>query len=113
MSTVDIHGTNIHFGLGIKPGTKLLGLNGKSKAALRNSLSEIKYLIIDELSMVLSDLWRDIDSLLEEVFLMNPEKEFAGLSIMTAGDFLQHPQVRAKLVFSQFSDKDSMKHLLV
>lgn len=35
-----------------------------------------------------------------------------GLSIVTAGDFLQLPPVRAKLAFSQFYDKDSMKHLL-
>ena len=32
--------------------TNLLGLNEKSKAALRNRLSEVKLLIIDELSMV-------------------------------------------------------------
>ena len=31
---------------------------------------------------------------------------------MTAGDFLQLPPVRTKLAFSQFHDKDSMKHLL-
>ena len=35
-----------------------------------------------------------------------------GLSIVTAGDFLQLSPVRAKLAFSQFYDKDSMKHLL-
>ena len=35
-----------------------------------------------------------------------------GLSIVTAGDFLQLFPVRAKLAFSQFYDKDSMKHLL-
>ena len=56
MPTVDIGGTTIYFGFGIKPGTELLGLNDKSKAALKNSLSEVKCLIIDELSMVLSDL---------------------------------------------------------
>ena len=35
-SAVNIGGTTIHFALGIKPGTNLLGLNDKSKAALRN-----------------------------------------------------------------------------
>ena len=56
ISAVNIGGTTIHSGLAIKPGTKLLGLNDKSKAALRNRLSEVKLLIIDELSMVSSDL---------------------------------------------------------
>ena len=38
ISAVNIGGTTIHSGLGIKPGIKLLGLNDKSKAALRNKL---------------------------------------------------------------------------
>ena len=45
ISTVNIGGTTIH---------------DKSKAALRNKLSEVKFLIIDELSMVSSDLWVDV-----------------------------------------------------
>ena len=53
---VNIGGTTIHSGFAIKPGTKLLGLNEKSKAALRNRLSEVKLLIIDELSTISSDL---------------------------------------------------------
>ena len=53
ISTVNIGGTTIHFGLGNKPGTKLIpSLNDKFKAALRNRLSEVNFLIIDKLSMV-------------------------------------------------------------
>ena len=52
ISLVNIGGTTIHSGLGINPGTKLLGLNDKSRAALRNRLSELKLLTIDELSMI-------------------------------------------------------------
>ena len=37
-SAVNIGGTTIHAGFGIKPGAKLLGLKWKSKAALRNRL---------------------------------------------------------------------------
>ena len=36
---------------------------------------------------------------------------FTGLSVMAVSDLLQLPPVRGKLIFSQFSDKDSMKHL--
>ena len=89
ISAVNIGGTTIHSGLGIKPGIKLLGLNDKFKAAL----SEVKFLIIDELSMVSSNLWIDINSRLEEIFVIIPEKAFAGLSVMTVGDFLQLPPV--------------------
>ena len=41
-----------------------------------------------------------------------PEKEFADLSVMAVTDLLQLPPVREKPIFSPFSDKDSMKHLL-
>ena len=62
--------------------------------------------------MVSSDLWTDIDSRLGETFMMISENAFAGLSVMTIANLLQLVPVRAKLIFSQFSDKDSMKHLL-
>ena len=62
ISVVNIGGPTIHSGLRIKPRTKLLDLNDKSKAALRNRLSEKKFLIIDELSVESSDLWTDIES---------------------------------------------------
>ena len=39
----------------MKPGTKLLGLNDKFRATLRNGLSEAKFLIIDKHSTVSSN----------------------------------------------------------
>ena len=62
--------------------------------------------------MVSSDLWINIDSRLEEIFMMIPEKAFADLSVMSVANLLELPPVRGKLIFSRFSDKDSMKHLL-
>ena len=47
---------------------KLLDLNDKSKASLRNRLSEVKFLIISEFSMVSSDLWRHAASKLGEIY---------------------------------------------
>ena len=44
--------------------------------------------------------------------MMIPEKEFAGPSVVTVAELLQLPPVREKLIFSRFSDKDSMNHLL-
>ena len=40
--------------------------------------------------MVSSDLWTDIDSTLEEIFLIIPEKAFASLSVMAVADLLQY-----------------------
>ena len=106
---VNIGGTPIHSCYGLKPVTTLLGLNYKSKAALRNRLSEVLLLIIDEFSMVWSDLWADIDSRMEETFMMIPEIAFVGIPVMTVADFLEVPPVRGKLIFFKFFDKDSMK----
>ena len=40
------------------------------------------------------------------------EKVFAGLSVMTAADFLERNLcVRGKFIFSRFLDKDSVKQL--
>ena len=44
--------------------------------------------------------------------MMIPEKAFAGLAVMAVAALLQLPLVRGKPMFSQFSDKDSIKHLL-
>ena len=43
---------------------------------------------------------------------MITENAFPSLSFVTVADLLQLLPVRGKLLFSQFSDKDSMKHLL-
>ena len=44
--------------------------------------------------------------------MMISRKEFTGFSFMTVADLLQLPPVRGKVIFSQFSDKDNMKHFL-
>ena len=72
MSAANIGGTTIHSGLGTKPGIKPLVLNDISKAALRNRLSEVKFLIIDELSKVSSDLWTEFDSRLGKILMIIP-----------------------------------------
>ena len=62
--------------------------------------------------MVSSHLWTDIDSRLGRIFMMIPEKAFTGLSVMIVADLLKLPPVGGELIFSQFPDKNSMKHLL-
>ena len=61
--------------------------------------------------MISSDLWTNIDSRLGEIFMMILEKSFSGLSVMIVVDLLQLPVI-GKHIFSQFSAKNDMKHLL-
>ena len=62
--------------------------------------------------MTSSDSLLDIDSTLGETFMMIAEKAFASLFVMTLADLLQLSPVKEKLIFSQFSDEDSVKQLL-
>ena len=98
-----IGGTTLHPGFETNHETKLLGFNEKSNVVSR--LSEVKFFIIDELAIVSSDLWTDIDSRLGEIFMI------PGLSVMTVADLLQQPTVRGKFIFLGFS-KDSKKYLI-
>ena len=84
LSTVNIGGTTIYSGLGIKPGVKLLGLRGKIKASSRNKLSEVKMVITDELSMVSRDLFFQINARLLEIFMCSIAVEPAGLAVVLA-----------------------------
>ena len=64
--------TTIHSGLpisSVSSGTKLLSLKDKSNAALRNRLSDKNSVVIDELSMVSSDLWTAIKARLGELLI--------------------------------------------
>ena len=67
---------------------------------LRNLLSEIQVVIIDEISMVLNITFRHIHQRLFEIFGCNYEKFFAGKSILDVGDLLQLPQVKSCFVFT-------------
>ena len=73
----------------IKLVTKLCGLSDKVKASsIRNKLPEVKVLMMDEVSMVSSDLWSEIDARLSEIFLLSIELPFAGLSVVVIGDYI-------------------------
>ena len=72
----------------------------------------MKCLIIDELSIVLIDLWTDIDSRLRKISIMIPDRAFVGLSVLALVDLLLLPPVTGKFISSYPFDKGSMKNLL-
>ena len=112
ISVVNIGGKTIHSGLGIKPGVKLLGLSHKMKASLRNKLSEVKMVIIDEFSLVSSDLFFKINARLLEFFMCFTAVEFAGLTVSLGTDLLQLPPVMGKPVYVTVDGCDSLERHL-
>ena len=47
-----------------------------------------------------------------EIFMIIPEKPFAGFSVMPVADLFELPPLEGKLLFSKFSNKDGMKLVL-
>ena len=67
VAAVNIGGTTIHSALGIH--AKVFApLNDKMRASLRNKLSEVALIIIDEISMVSNHLFKDMHLRLCEIF---------------------------------------------
>ena len=71
---------------------------------LRNELSELSVIIIDELSMVSNKLLLFIHQRLVEIFGCPPDNPFAGISIIACGDFYQLSPIQQKPIYADFND---------
>ena len=97
---ININGTVIHSGLGINGGSKLYALNDQQRAALRNKLSEVRLIIIDETYIVSSVLFYQVNQRLNEIFGYSGNEPFAGLPVIVCGDFFQLLPVKGLSVYS-------------
>ena len=83
-------------------------------AELRENLSELRLIIIDEMSLVSADMVYKIDAKLKEIFHQSKTIPFAGIGIMLVGDLLQIPPVKAGYIFgTPKNDKSKVAHDLV
>ena len=98
VAAVNIDGTTIHSGLSIY-GKVYTPLSDKMRASLRNKLSEVAAIIIDEISMVSDKLFKDIHLRLCEVAGVSTQIPFAGKTVLAVGDFYQLPPVMGKPVY--------------
>ena len=101
VAAINFNGTTIHSSLGINVGSKLYPLNDEQRAALRNKLSEVRLIIIDEISMVSSVLFYQVNQRLNEIFGYSGNEPFAGLPVIVCGDFFQLPPVKSQPVYSR------------
>ena len=111
VSAINIDGTTVNTGLAIpkQTGDNLLQMSDKKKTQFRLSLSELRLIIIDEISMVSNITLIHIHQRLKEIFGSFSSQLFASVSIITVGDLYQLPPIKRKPVFEDY--KDNMRNL--
>ena len=108
VAAVNVDGNTIHSALGIPVNCNysknVPKLSDKKRSMLRNKLSELCVIIIDEISMVSNKLLLFIHQRLVEIFGCNYDLPFAGVSIIVCGDFYQLPPIQQKPIYADFND---------
>ena len=95
VAAINIDGTTIHNALNIpinQFGKKLSPLSNKMRSRLRSKLSDLKVIIIDEISMVSNDLLFHAHLRLTEIFGSVNDQPFAGVSVITVDGFFSFHQ---------------------
>ena len=106
VAAIDINGTTIHTALAIpkESGENVLPMSDQKRTQIRLSLSELKLIIIDEISMVSNTTLLHIHQTLKDIFGTPSDQLFAGLSIIVVGDLYQLPPIRRKPVFDEYKN---------
>ena len=109
-----IDGQTLHSTFDLKFGNEHIPLSDRKRAILRDLLSEVKLVIIDEVSLVSADMLFRVHRRLSEIFQC--EDLFANKSIVLVGDLLQLEPVKATYVFKKpknqhFAAFDNVMHV--
>ena len=77
-------------------------VSSESKAVLFQKLQQLKLMVVDEISMVGSQLFQDINTRLCKILHGDIRKnDFGGISMLLVGDLYQLPPVMQSPIFSQ------------
>ena len=107
-------GITIHGAFDFNFGHEITSSGDKKLAELRENLSELRLIIIDEMSLVSADMLYKIEAKLKEIFHLRKEIPFAGIGMMFVGDLLQIPPVKAGYIFGPpKNDKSKVAHDIV
>ena len=113
LNIIFLGGTTIHGAFDFKFGIEVTTSGDKKLAQLRENLSEVKLIIIDEMSLVSADQLYKIDAKLREIFHLN-KQPFGGIAIVLVGDLLQIPPVKGVYIFKRPKfEKSGVAHDLV
>ena len=103
VATINVNGATIHFALNLPCCSKLNPLDANTLTTMQNRFSEVKLIIIDEISMVYKKVLYQIHQSLMKIFRLC-NQTFEGKSILAVGDLYQLPPVNAKAVYAYTFD---------
>ena len=95
-----IEGMTLHSAFGLEFGNNYYTLSDKIRDAKKQQLSKLEMILLDEISMVKSDLIYQLDLRLQEI-KGKPRVPFGGVSILCFGDILQLCPVMGKFAFEE------------
>ena len=106
VAAINISGTTVHAALAIprECGNRVPAMSDQKRTQMRQSLAELKLIIIDEISMVSNIGLLHIHQRLKEIFVTPSTELFSGISILAVGDFFQLPPIRSATAFSNYKN---------
>ena len=99
-AAANVRGQTLHTAFGFSFGNEHYSLSDKKRDEKRTLLKNLRFVIIDEISMVKSDLLYQLDMRLREV-TQKPDKLFGGVAIYALGDILQLRPCQARYIFEE------------
>ena len=94
-----VNGSTLHSAFQLNVGDELSNLADNSLDNLRNSLECLVLLVIDEMSMVRSDLFYQLHERLQQI--KQNDSLFGGVAILLFGNLLQLKHVRGRFIFQR------------
>lgn len=106
VAAINIDGTTINTALAIPvlTGDNVPPMSDQKRTQMRLSLSELKLIVIDEISMVGNITLLHIHQRLKDIFGTSNSQMFVGISIIVVGDMYQLPPIHKRTVFDDFKN---------
>ena len=98
-----IQGLTLHSAFHFNFGNEYRSLSDQLKENMRNDLSQLRILIVDEISMVKADLLYQLNSRLQEI--KQSFDDFGGVSVLLFGDLMQLKPIQANWIFEAPKDQ--------
>ena len=99
-AAANIGGQTMHSAFSFNFGNEFFSLGDKSRDEKRNALENLRFIIVDEYSMIKSDMLYQLDLRLKEI-TQRTDLDFGGLSVFLCGDILQLRPVLARYIMEE------------